>query len=208
MKHLALGLLIGLLILPLALGIFLLVGRVPVAVSDKANKWEEMFLRRSQQQRIVKEVPKSVPIEPTAFNLKSGMQVYRSQCTSCHGLYGQPSTFGAHMYPTPPELWKLQKGGVVGVSDQPVGEIYWKIANGSRMTGMPSFKGVLSETQMWQVSLLLQNANKPLPFEVLEWLKKPLPQEPLPIVGPVTAPDMPDLPQLPKLPGVVVSPAK
>ena len=28
---------------------------------------------------------------------------------------------------------------------------------------MPSYKDVLTETQMWQVSLLLANADKPLP---------------------------------------------
>jgi hypothetical protein len=28
---------------------------------------------------------------------------------------------------------------------------------------MPSFKGVLTDTEMWQVSLLLANADKPLP---------------------------------------------
>ena len=51
----------------------------------------------------------------------------------------------------------------MGVSDDPPGETYWKVANGIRLTGMPSYKGVLTDTQMWQVSLLLANADKPLP---------------------------------------------
>jgi len=37
------------------------------------------------------------------------------------------------------------------------------VANGIRLTGMPAFKGVLTENEMWQVSLLLANADKPLP---------------------------------------------
>jgi len=49
------------------------------------------------------------------------------------------------------------------VTDDPPGETYWKVANGIRLTGMPAFKDVLSDTQMWQVSLLLANADKPLP---------------------------------------------
>ena len=40
------------------------------------------------------------------------------------------------------------------------GELYYIIENGIRLTGMPGFKQSLSETQMWQVSLLLANANK------------------------------------------------
>ena len=58
----------------------------------------------------------------------------------------------------------------MGVSDDPPGETYWKVANGIRLTGMPSFKSVLTETEMWQVSLLLANADKPLPPEALEIL--------------------------------------
>jgi len=49
------------------------------------------------------------------------------------------------------------------VSDDPPGETYWKVANGVRLTGMPAYKDVLTDTQMWQVSLLLANADKPLP---------------------------------------------
>ena len=54
---------------------------------------------------------------------------------------------------------------MVGVSDDPVGETYWKVKNGIRLTGMPSFEKALTEDQMWQVSLLLSKADKPLPAE-------------------------------------------
>jgi mono/diheme cytochrome c family protein len=46
------------------------------------------------------------------------------------------------------------------VTDDPPGETYWKAANGIRLTGMPGYKGSLSETQLWQVSLMLANADK------------------------------------------------
>jgi hypothetical protein len=39
---------------------------------------------------------------------------------------------------------------------------------------MPSFEQVLSSTQMWQVSLLLANANKTLPQPAMDILAKPL----------------------------------
>jgi mono/diheme cytochrome c family protein len=57
------------------------------------------------------------------------------------------------------------------VSDDPPGETYWKVANGIRLTGMPAFKDVLTETEMWQVSLLLANADKPLPPAALDILR-------------------------------------
>ena len=60
-----------------------------------------------------------------------------------------------------------------GVTNDPVGVTYWKVANGIRLTGMPGFNGSLSTDQMWQVSLLLANANK-LPATVVSALKEPL----------------------------------
>ena len=40
---------------------------------------------------------------------------------------------------------------------------------------MPSYKHVLSDTQMWQVSLLLKNADKELPGPVTQILDSPTP---------------------------------
>ena len=54
------------------------------------------------------------------------------------------------MFPTPPHLFKGH-----GVTDDPPGETYWKVANGIWLSAMPSYKKSLTEEQMWQVSLLL-----------------------------------------------------
>ena len=54
-----------------------------------------------------------------------------------------------------------------------MGLTYWKVANGIRLTGMPGFNGSLSADEMWQVSLLLANANK-IPATVASVLKDPL----------------------------------
>jgi hypothetical protein len=71
-------------------------------------------------------------------------------------LPGQDRTaIAKREFPTPPELFKGE-----GVTDVPVGVTYWKVANGIRLTGMPRFSGSLSSEQMWQVSLLLSNADK------------------------------------------------
>jgi mono/diheme cytochrome c family protein len=59
------------------------------------------------------------------------------------------------------------------VSDDPAGETYWKVANGIRLTGMPAFKKTLTDTQMWQVTLLLKNADQQLPDPVTKILTQP-----------------------------------
>jgi mono/diheme cytochrome c family protein len=59
------------------------------------------------------------------------------------------------MFPKPPQLFKG-----TGVTDDDAWESYWKVAGGIRMTGMPGFKEHLSETQLWQVAVLVKNADK------------------------------------------------
>lgn len=173
-----LGLIIGFLIIPIGVTLWLHFGKPPVAVADPAFPYEKQIVHVPLNARIDKEMPKSAPIEPSPVNLASGAQIYRQQCASCHGLYGHNSDFAAHMYPHAPQLWAPHGHGVVGVSDDPVGETYWKVANGIRLTGMPAFDKVLNQTQIWQVSLLLKQADQPLPPDVMSLIQTPLPTLP------------------------------
>ena len=87
------------------------------------------------------------------------------------------------MYPSAPALWQQHKNSdVVGVSDDPPGETYWKVTNGIRLTGMPAFNDTLTETQIWQVSLLLANADKPLPPAALAIVRGEQPAAPVAVL--------------------------
>ena len=186
MKGFLLGLILGLLTIPLIVFLHFKYGHPPVAVADQGYRLEKELVSVPLQARIDREMPRSSPIEASATNLESGAHIYRQQCASCHGLYGRPSTFAAHMYPEAPQLWAPHENGVVGVSDDPPGETYWKVANGIRLSGMPSYDKILNPTQMWQVSLLLANADKPLPPGTLDLLKQPLDLDPA-VLAPQTS---------------------
>ena len=96
------------------------------------------------------------PIRPEAVNFEAGARIYHEQCAVCHGTLGQPaSAIAKGMFPAPPQLLPPKKG----VTDDPVGETYWKVKNGIRLTGMPGYQDSLTDTQLWQVSLLLAHAN-------------------------------------------------
>ncbi|HEX3662346.1 MAG TPA: cytochrome c [Acidobacteriaceae bacterium] len=158
------GLILGLLIFPAAVWAYLSLGHPPVAVADPPFPFEKQLVKGPLHARIDQEMPKTAPIEASETNLAAGAQIYREQCAACHGLQGHPSDFGAHMFPRSPQLWQAHgHSGVVGVSDDPVGETEWKVVNGIRLSGMPSFEKVLNPTQIWQVSLLLKQAAGPLP---------------------------------------------
>jgi thiosulfate dehydrogenase len=98
---------------------------------------------------------------------ESGAHVYRQDCARCHGTPGHDASYGAHLHPVAPQLWKKHAhGDVVGVSDDSPGETYAKVADGIHHTPMPAFGHRLSERQLWEVSLLLKNADQPLPDPV------------------------------------------
>jgi mono/diheme cytochrome c family protein len=174
-----LGIILGVILVPLAVVAWLHFGQVPVAVSDPPLPQEKLITSVPLDARIDREMMKTPPIEADEENLVAGAEVYRDQCAACHGYHGKPSSFGPHMFPDAPPLWeKHHNNDVVGVSDDPPGETYWKVANGIRLSGMPSFKPVLTDTQMWQVSLLLANADKPLPRAALDFLRGAPPPDP------------------------------
>jgi thiosulfate dehydrogenase len=158
------GLIIGIILLPVGVLAWFHWGNPPVAVADHPLPFEKQITSVPLNARIDREMVKTPPIQGTDDNLVAGAQIYSDNCAFCHGYKGKASEFGGHMFPGAPQLWrKHPKGDVVGVSDDPPGETYWKVANGIRLTGMPAFDHILSDQQMWQVTMLLANANKPLP---------------------------------------------
>jgi len=155
------GLIVGLILIPAAVYFYFSTGSAPVATSAAPMPFERTFARMALHARLDKEMPKNVPIQADEAAYTAGAQVYKDHCAVCHGLPLTPQTAIAQgMFPKPP---KLMEG--TGVTDDPPGETYWKVSGGIRMTGMPGFDKTLSTTQMWQVSLLLANADK-LPASV------------------------------------------
>jgi mono/diheme cytochrome c family protein len=183
MGRIVFGIILGMLLVPVvALGWFWL-GHPPVAVADSPLPQERRIAHLLLSARIDRELGKASPVQADETNLVAGAEVYRDQCATCHGYHGQPSSLGARMYPDAPPLWeKHHNNAVVGVSDDPPAETYWKVANGIRLTGMPSYQQILTENEMWQVSVLLANADKPLPPAALAILRKGVQPAPAPAV--------------------------
>ncbi|HEY0263180.1 MAG TPA: cytochrome c [Granulicella sp.] len=170
---LLLGFVLGVAAVAAGLFAYLQFGALPVATADKPFPFEDRIVRFPLHARIDSELKKP-PFGTGEDVFESGAKVYRKDCASCHGTPGHDVPFAEAMYPVAPQLWKKHgRRGVVGVSDDEPGETYWKVANGIRLTGMPAYNHVLSSTQMWQVSLLLANADKELPDPVKQILTAP-----------------------------------
>jgi thiosulfate dehydrogenase len=168
-KGLIVGILVGILMVACGGYFYFSTGRAPVAVTDPPMPFEKKFAKMALNAHIAKEkIPEST-VTADEKSYLSGAEVYKQNCAVCHGLPDQPKTTIAQgMYPPPPQLFHG-----TGVTDDPASESYWKAENGIRLTGMPGFKGRLTEAQIWEVSVLLANADK-IPASVKAALASPI----------------------------------
>lgn len=162
------GIIIAFLLIGAGAAYYFMSGTAPAAVEDKPMPMEKFFAKKALDAHIQKDMPKSIPIAADETAYLAGADIYQQHCAICHGLPNVEQTpMAKGMFPKPPALFKGH-----GVTDDPASETYWKVANGIRLTGMPEFKHSLNDTQMWQVSLLLANADK-ISDAVKEKLKPP-----------------------------------
>lgn len=166
------GIFLGVALVAGGIGVWLYRGKVPVAVTDAPLPLEDKVTSTALNARVNRELIQMPPIQPDDHNLTAGAQIYMDQCALCHGTRGHSAPLGENMFPAAPPLWERHANGpAVGVSDDAPGETYWKVANGIRLSGMPEFRSALTNNEMWQVSLLLSHADKPLPAAVVTILR-------------------------------------
>ena len=169
MRFLA-GFILGIVLIPVLIYLYFRFGYAPVATAASPIPFERTLAHMGLDARIEKEAPKNAPFQAGDSDLQNAAHLYRQHCAPCHGVMDTPKTPTAKgMYPSPPQLLHGK-----GVTDDPAGETYWKVANGIRLTGMPAYRDSLSDKEMWQISLLLAGADK-LPADVQSILKQPLP---------------------------------
>jgi len=156
MKTFLLGLVVGVALFGVAVIGYFLSGLAPVATDARPMLMEKYLAKKALHAVLDREMPKAVPIPADEANYLAGARIYKDNCAVCHGVPGQPATAIARgMFPKPPELLKGK-----GVTDDEPGETYWKVVHGIRLTGMPGFRDSLTDTEAWQVSILLANADK------------------------------------------------
>jgi mono/diheme cytochrome c family protein len=150
------GVVIGVLLVAGGVYYYFASGKAPVATSAAPVPFERILAAKALHSYLEK-LPHPGPQVPAdEANLIIGAKVYKEQCAICHALPGEPqSTAALGMFPKPPELFHG-----IGVTDDDPWETYWKVENGIRLSGMPAFKGQLTEKQIWQVSMLVKNADK------------------------------------------------
>ncbi len=87
------------------------------------------------------------PIAYTPEAAKEGAEHFQHHCQICHGLDGQNTgvPFAAKMNPPVADL------STKDVQDYADGQLKWIIENGIGPSGMPGWKGILEDDEMWNM---------------------------------------------------------
>jgi thiosulfate dehydrogenase len=90
-------------------------------------------------------------VQPTDANLTAAINIYQANCASCHGDIRHPhGTLAEALYPRAPQFLEDRP-------DMPENQNFYIIQHGIRLSGMPAWKSVLNEQQIWQVTTLLSH---------------------------------------------------
>lgn len=85
-------------------------------------------------------------IAPSEASANTGHVLFSIECASCHGKDGRsPTHIGQSMYPRVPDL------GSPEIQSWSNPQLFWIIANGVRLSGMPGFRQFETDEQLWHL---------------------------------------------------------
>jgi thiosulfate dehydrogenase len=148
-KGIVIGFVLAIVILGAGGFAYFSLGMAPTATADPPFPFEEKVAGVALKARIQKADVQPSPVDASEETFVAGAKIYRERCGVCHGFPGYDSDIANGMFPKPSQLFR----GTHHYMNPP--DSYWRTKNGIRMTGMPSFDKILSDTQIWQVSELL-----------------------------------------------------
>lgn len=145
---------------------------IPANADARPGNLERWAARASLHATLAREAGNAAnPVRLSDANLTAGLKIYMANCAACHGVAdGKPSTIAFGLYQKTPQL------GKDGVEDDPGAIVYWKVAHGIRLTGMPAFTNSLDTTQIWEVALFLRHMDSlpAAPKKLWEAAKNPV----------------------------------
>ncbi|HEU5410931.1 MAG TPA: cytochrome c [Candidatus Acidoferrales bacterium] len=108
----------------------------------------ETALATSAKHQVVARAAAKMHLSPPAYSdaaAKSGQVLFSIECAACHGNGRAPSRIGQAMYPRVPDL------GSAEIQKWTDPELFWIIQHGVRLSGMPGFKDMDTDAQLWNL---------------------------------------------------------
>ena len=141
-------------------------GLYPIGADNPPSGWERRLAGRAMDVYADRHKPAGDnPVAQTSAHLTEGAKAYEAHCALCHG--GAQATISAlqdKFNPPAPQL-------INRIPHDPETWLFWVTKHGVRMTGMPSWDGVLSDDDIWKIVAFIKRSDK-LPADVeSEWRK-------------------------------------
>lgn len=165
LRHLLIGAAIALvLIAPLGVFAFVKSGLYNAGASHPHTKFTEWITHETMIHSVRRHAH---GIEPPAYasaaSVVRGFCTYETHCVACHGAPAVArQQWAGGMEPQPPYL-------VDATSKWRPRELFWIAKNGIKMTGMPSWRDSLSDSQIWDVVGFLEAMRQMPPQTYARW---------------------------------------
>jgi mono/diheme cytochrome c family protein len=149
-------------LLAIALGVYLVsqFGLYPIGADNPPSTLERRLASRAMDVYADKHKPAGGnPVAVTPAGLTEGARDYEAHCAVCHGgARAKISPLRDKFNPPAPQL-------INRIPHDEESWLFWVTKHGVRMTGMPSWDGVLSDEAMWNIISFIKHSDK-LPADV------------------------------------------
>ena len=141
-------------------------GWYPIGADNPPSGLERSLAMRAMDVYADKHKPAMEnPTALTAENLTEGAKEYEEHCAFCHGgAKAKISPMQNKFNPPAPQL-------INRVPHDPDNWLFWVTKHGVRMTGMPSWDGIMSDDEMWKVIAFIKHSDKLPPETQAAWQK-------------------------------------
>jgi mono/diheme cytochrome c family protein len=139
-------------------------GLYPIGADNPPSGLERSLAGRAMDVYADKHKPAGDnPAALTSANLIEGATEYEAHCAFCHGgAKARISPMRDKFNPPVPQL-------VDRVPHDDAAWLFWVTKHGVRMTGMPTWDGILTDQEIWNVVLFLKHSDKLPPDVQAAW---------------------------------------
>ena len=115
--------------------------------TSEPGKVEKSVMKEVKHEMTIGGKDDKNPVADTADAAKEGGEHFQHHCQICHGLDGQNTgvPFAGKMNPPVADLASKD------IQDYADGQLKWIIENGIEPSGMPGWKGILDDDEMWKI---------------------------------------------------------
>jgi mono/diheme cytochrome c family protein len=141
-------------------------GLYPIGADNPPSALERTLTMRAMDEYADKHKPAGDnPTQITPANLMDGAKEYEEHCAFCHGgAKAKVSPMRDKFNPPVPQL-------IESVPHDEDAWLFWVTKHGVRMTGMPTWDGVLSDEEIWKIAAFIKHSDK-LPADVQQFWQK------------------------------------